>query len=62
MSQTQNLNDNKISSSPSFFSNSDSSQNNQDSKMETKFQSRQEQFTNEDNLSQIKESTMLILF
>ena len=58
MSQTQNLNDNKISSSPSFFSNSDSSQNNQDSKMETKFQSRQEQFTNEDNLSQIKESTM----
>ena len=58
MSQTQNLNDNKISSPPSFFSNSDSSQNNQDSKMETKFQSRQEQFTNEDNLSQIKESTM----
>ena len=58
MSQTQNLNDNKISSPPSFFSNSDSSQNNQDSKMETKFQSRQEQFINEDNLSQIKESTM----
>ena len=44
--------------SPSFFSNSESSQNNQDSQMESKFQSRQELFTNEENFSQIKESTM----
>ena len=43
---------------PSFFPNSDSSQNNQDSQMESKFQSRQELFTNEENFSQIKESTM----
>ena len=43
---------------PSFFPNSDSSQNNQDSQMESKFQSRQEQFTNEENFSQIKETTM----
>ena len=50
-------NSNSISSPPSFFSNSDSS-NNQDSQMESKFQSRQEQFINEDNFSQIKESTM----
>ena len=43
---------------PSFFPNTDSSQNNQDSQMESKFQSRQELFTNEENFSQIKESTM----
>ena len=43
---------------PSFFPNSASSQNNQDSQMESKFQSRQELFTNEENFSQIKESTM----
>ena len=58
MSQIQQLNNNINQAPSSFFSNSESSQNNQDSIMETKFQSRQEQFTNEDNLSQIKESTM----
>ena len=58
MSQIQQLNNNINQAPSSFFSNSEPSQNNQDSIMETKFQSRQEQFTNEDNLSQIKESTM----
>ena len=58
MSHIQQLNNNINQAPSSFFSNSEPSQNNQDSIMETKFQSRQEQFTNEDNLSQIKESTM----
>ena len=54
----QSNNNNSISSSHSLFSNSGSSQNNQDSQMESKFQSRQELFINEDNFSQIKDTTM----
>lgn len=57
MSQFPNSNNASIFPSSSV-SKSDSSQNNQDSKMESKFQIRQDKFIEEDNFSQIKESTM----
>ena len=41
-----------------FLQKTDNSQNNQEAKLENKLQSRQEQFSNEENFSQIKESTI----
>ena len=51
-------NNNSILSPPIFISQTNSSQNNQEEQLENKFQSRQEKFNNEENFSQIKESTM----
>ena len=59
MSQNNQSNNNNYNSSlSSLFSNSNPNQNDQDSKMESKLQFRQDQFTNDDNYSQIKESIM----
>ena len=51
-----NNNNNSIATPPIFQPKSDSSQNNQDTEIESKFQSRQDQFNKEENFSQIKES------
>jgi hypothetical protein len=58
MSQIQPPNNNINSSPPIFLQKSDNFQNNQEEKLENKLQSRQEQFSNEENFSQIKESAM----
>ena len=58
MSQIPQTNNNSISSPTSFLSNMNSSQNNQDSEIESKFKSLQDKFLKEENFYQIKESTM----
>jgi len=58
MSQIQQPNNNNSSLPSIFLQKTDNSQNNQEAKLENKLQSRQEQFSNEENFSQIKESTI----
>ena len=47
-----------IDSKTSFISTENSSKNNQESELENKFNSRQEQFNLDENLSQIKEKAI----
>ena len=58
MSQIQQPNNNNSSSPSIFLHKTDNFQNNQEEKLENKLQSRQEQFSNEENFLQIKESAM----
>ena len=58
MSQIQQPHNNNSSSPSIFLQKTDNFQNNQEEKLENKLQSRQEQFSNEENFLQIKESAM----
>lgn len=55
---SQQINNNSLPNQNLLFGQNKDSQNNQDYQIESKFQNRQEQFTTEEDISKIKESTM----
>ena len=52
------MSNNANNPSSNLFSNSGENENNQDNDIDSKFQNRQQEFSNEENFSQIKENTM----